>query len=443
MLSQDFWPSQDLFLDCPAARELSDGRARCAGIAVLDDDGNPRDGFSQGENAHFFFEFEVFEDLGIPSGGIQIRDSMDRVIHGKETFLFDHPDLPPAAAGRRLRFHQVIKLDLRPGQYFFNAGLAAADESSYRAYRDKAISFLQLNLRISHPCLLLNAGTFRVELDRSGQLLHHGLANLPGSSELAVLAHGQAPAPEPPSGKTDDTLPAVFHVTHWKAGSQWIANILRQCVPDLIVQPQGFNEQFRIWPIAPGKVYPTVYVTREEFESARLPAQWRRFVVIRDLRDTLVSAYFSFKISHPILDPEIAWLRGELNRLEFEEGLIFLMKEWLHDCAEIQISWIESGEPVIDYNDLLENDVEILEKILLDQCLLPLPRERFREIVKANRFEKLTQGRPRGKENTAVHERKGIAGDWQNYFTDRIKKIFKARFGGVLVASGHEKDLSW
>ena len=45
----------------------------------------------------------------------------------------------------------------------------------------------------------------------------------------------------------------------------------------------------------------------------------------------------------------------------------------------------------------------------------------FAEAVCSCRFENLSEGRKRGEENIAAHTRKGIAGDWQNYFTPKIK----------------------
>src|SRR5262245_49094046 len=93
----------------------------------------------------------------------------------------------------------------------------------------------------------------------------------------------------------------IFHVTHHKAGSQWINRILHALAYDRIVQPEVESTQFLTKPIIQGSVYPTVYVTREQFESVKLPRHWKRFVVIRDLRDTLVSAYFSFKHSHALV----------------------------------------------------------------------------------------------------------------------------------------------
>lgn len=239
-------------------------------------------------------------------------------------------------------------------------------------------------------------------------------------------------------------MPTILHVTHWKAGSQWIHRILRDCMPDRIVPPEVGNRQFLESPLHPGKVYPTLYVTKEEFDQVAMGGDWRRFVIIRDLRDTLVSAYFSIKISHPVLpETPIARNRSRLRECSMDKGLMYLMDEWLPDCARIQISWLEAGEPVIHYEELLDNDLEILGRVLLGECLSPVSPERLREVVLANRFDQLTGGRRRGQENITAHERKGLAGDWRTYFSIPVKQAFKARYGDLLVASGHESDLAW
>lgn len=239
-------------------------------------------------------------------------------------------------------------------------------------------------------------------------------------------------------------IPTIFHITHWKSGSQWIHRILLDCVPaEQIVRPEVGEGQFLQRPLLPGKIYPTVYVTREQFESVILPEQWRRFIIIRDLRDTLVSAYFSIKFSHPTVDPKLTIWRNVLHQLSEEDGFIYLMDEWLVDSVRIQQSWLQSGEKVYRYEDLLENDLGILSEILLDHCCLPMSRAEFSEIVKRNRFENLTGGRPRGIENIMAHERKGVAGDWSNHFSSRVKSAFKDRYNDLLLSTGYVQTDNW
>jgi Sulfotransferase domain len=236
--------------------------------------------------------------------------------------------------------------------------------------------------------------------------------------------------------------PTIFHVTHPKAGSQWIHRILLDCAPDRVVSPRIDRTQIFEEPIRPGAIYAALYMTREEFDGLRLPPGSQRLIVIRDLRDTLVSLYFSVKFSH-LSTPVIDEGRARLQSLDVEGGLVFLIDEWFGIVADIQASWLDPEEPPIRYEDLLLQDIEILERVLLDEFGLGVPRERFREAVLANRFERLTGGRPRGSEDPAAHERKGVVGDWRNHFTDRVKASFKARYGELLIATGYERDLAW
>jgi|GEM_PF-1916464 len=267
-----------------------------------------------------------------------------------------------------------------------------------------------------------------------------------GRSVREVIVVESALTEAPPltvQDNAEEAMPTIFHITHWKAGSMWIADILRQCAPNRIVTPQWGAIQFVHWPVQAGKVYPALYLTKQQFDSVRLPGTWRRFVVIRDLRDTLVSAYMSYKFSHPDTHYWLARTRPLLHSLSLDDGLIYLMDEWLLNCADRQLSWLEAGERLIRYEDLLEHDLEILERVLIDECQLPVSRERLRQVILASRFERLAKGRQRGQEDVTVHQRKAIAGDWQNHFSDKVKRAFKARYGGLLTATGYEQDLSW
>lgn len=238
-----------------------------------------------------------------------------------------------------------------------------------------------------------------------------------------------------------ESIPTIFHVTHWKAGSQWIRKILTACAPELIVEPKLYERQFLQEPILAGRIYPTVYVTREQFYSVRLPQQWRRFIVIRDLRDTLVSAYFSIRFSHPLNEKVEEW-RNILASMTLEEGMCYLMNEWLPSSAAIQRSWLKE-ESVFRYEDLLENDLEMLSDILLNKCGLPVSKETLEEAIIANRFSRLTHGRERGEEDIFAHERKGMPGDWRNYFDNKIKEQFKSKYGQLLIEAGYERNFNW
>jgi hypothetical protein len=58
-------------------------------------------------------------------------------------------------------------------------------------------------------------------------------------------------------------------------------------------------------------------------------------------------------------------------------------------------------------------------------------------------FEKWSEGRERGEEDSSAFYRKGIAGDWKNVFTERDREIFKEAAGELLIRLGYERDGDW
>ncbi|MCE9567925.1 MAG: hypothetical protein K8U57_38485 [Planctomycetes bacterium] len=241
---------------------------------------------------------------------------------------------------------------------------------------------------------------------------------------------------------TTKNHPTIFHITHHKAGSQWINRLLHALVPDRVVDPEVFNKHYLNKPIIPGKVYPTLYLTREQFESVERPENSRHFVMIRDLRDTLVSLYFSRRNSHEIMHQGMRDQRRILSDVSPEEGLLYLAESELGRVAQVQWSWLAAGDDLIKYEDMLEHDEEILADVLLRRCRIGVDPWHFRETVLAHRFETFA-GRQRGVEDVNAHERKGIAGDWRNHFTGRVIDDFKKRYGSLLIATGYEKNFGW
>lgn len=196
-------------------------------------------------------------------------------------------------------------------------------------------------------------------------------------------------------------------------------------------------------PLIPGHVYPALYLPKFLFDNVEGGENCRRFVVIRDLRDTLISGYFSFLHSHATGWDFIRTWRSTLQDMSVEQGLIYLFHGFTEHCAAVQETWIDSADPVIRYEHLLLNDVEILQEVLIDHCGLPVTPDVLRSKVVESRFENLTGGRKLGEEDRFAHLRKGTPGDWRNHFTPRVTEMFKERFGEVLIRTGYEKDNDW
>lgn len=244
---------------------------------------------------------------------------------------------------------------------------------------------------------------------------------------------------------SDSSQPTVFHITHWKAGSQWVRAILKDAVPRryirVIEDMSNLRTDFR-----PGWVYSPVYLPTWGFDEY-IPAStpMRRFVVIRDLRDTLVSWYFSVKHSHPLVEKNttdfLAPYRNRLNAASLEDGLIVVLEERMEPIAQIQQSWMKTGDLVLRYEEMLADDQEAFRRIF-EHCGIDVDPEVLEAAVNAHSFEART-GRKRGEEDLSAHHRKGIAGDWQNRFTPKVVEAFKERFGQLLIETGYEQSMDW
>ncbi|MGH3145553.1 MAG: sulfotransferase [Rubrobacter sp.] len=96
----------------------------------------------------------------------------------------------------------------------------------------------------------------------------------------------------------------------------------------------------------------------------------------------------------------------------------------------------------VRYEDLLEHPETEAER-LLEFLGADAGEEAVRECVRAASFENWTDGRERGQEDPSSFFRKGVAGDWENVFTEQDKRIFKEEAGDLLLKLGYEKDSDW
>jgi hypothetical protein len=181
--------------------------------------------------------------------------------------------------------------------------------------------------------------------------------------------------------------------------------------------------------------------------------------IIRDGRDRTVSSVHrgwrraSQGYLHRLSPEELARgkaLRGDSRGLA-ETGVF--TEEWLRQAAR---NWsllvgraVEDGPALLGpnytevrYEDLLERPDEEVRRLL---SFLGVDTEGrlVEHCVSSASFEKLTRGRERGQEDPSSFYRKGVAGDWKNYFTEEDRRIFKEEAGELLIRLGYEEDLDW
>ena len=235
--------------------------------------------------------------------------------------------------------------------------------------------------------------------------------------------------------------PSFCHITHAKAGSTWIDAILRSLFGGKVA-PRIGGDLSRVLN-HPGKIYSAAFLTHEETLACSPLASLPRFLVIRDLRDTLVSRYFSVLVSHPLdLNGAIARQRSQLNSISKEAGLDLLLKDGLLRSVQIQRSWAAAGEKLWHYEDLITNDLERFTEILSPLVGTTFSEKKLQCAVETNRFEQVF-ARKLGEQDVNSHGRTGAPGDWKNHFTRKLADRFVQLYGDTLVATGYEANHDW
>lgn len=181
-------------------------------------------------------------------------------------------------------------------------------------------------------------------------------------------------------------------------------------------------------------------------------------LVVRDGRDVLISqAFHSLRVRdvgffRPAFrgfaerytaefraDPES--FRGTTRGFLAEDQWVRLQaRDWarmVRQDNESRIALAAAGTPVhmIRYEDL-HRDFEprrraMYEFLGLDPSLAEPPSEETRTLPGFRT------------ENVTSDNRKGIVGDWKNYFDERLRRLFKEEAGEALIELGYEKDLDW
>jgi len=180
------WPDAADYLPLDDASTQGTNQARCTAVALCDDAGRATDVFQMGDEAVFYYEFEVDAPLDVPIGGVSLVNERNLIVHGRNTVQHALPVSEPVAEGSRLRFRQRMRLDVAPGRYTFVLGLATMTADDYA--QASHMSHTSLHERTTRVLSIANVASFSVTLRRDGlELPFHGLCNLGGDAELAVI----------------------------------------------------------------------------------------------------------------------------------------------------------------------------------------------------------------------------------------------------------------
>lgn len=182
------WPDDETVLNTSDATIIGEKEtARCTSIILCNEQGRACQSFQVGENAYFFYEFELLQDIEVPIGGVDITNAINILVHGKNSLHYQLEAPPVVRKGSRIRFRQVIELNITPGEYTFTVGLATKNIADYSRIRE--LHHNQLHQK-GRTILRVRGGRILVRERIDGQgltLPFHGYVDLKGNCALSIL----------------------------------------------------------------------------------------------------------------------------------------------------------------------------------------------------------------------------------------------------------------
>lgn len=219
-------------------------------------------------------------------------------------------------------------------------------------------------------------------------------------------------------------------VEYPKCGGTWMARMLRSYLR--VDRKHGLSALVRKHSVI-------------QTHQLRNRSYYRNVAVIRDPRDVWVSFYFHERY----LEGASALYRFSDERTH-AENLLRYMRQKLA-APEKSTPWFSYGDFLkswkgapdvcwLRYEGLQANAVCELRRTVEFLGLVP-EDGRLAAAVEENRFDVIT-GRRKGEEDVTSHKRKGIVGDWRNYFTREMGRLVHER-QPFLYDLGYERDASW
>lgn len=280
-----------------------------------------------------------------------------------------------------------------------------------------------------------------------------------------------------------------------KSASSWSRAILREASHALglkvltVIAPEQWAEQGSLGGLVREQRPDLLYLTNARQEDYDTLPPRRTLNIIRDPRDIVVSGYFSHRNTHAVEALGVTWHEliehrqrlleldvadGILEEIEFSGYFLDHMVTWNYSQPEVlelrmedqladQVgSWIRIFEHfglLVPHKTVAEwihlaavrwnlapwrgnpAPLRLARKVLPRLPLRTLPHAYIPTVLDRFTFTSLSgsQRRP-GEVDEMNHYRKGIPGDWRNYFTARHMKAFRERYGDLAERLGYPPD---
>lgn len=175
----------------------------------------------------------------------------------------------------------------------------------------------------------------------------------------------------------------------------------------------------------------------------------RTIYIMRDPRDVVVSYYWHVLRKGGAGQRDVeSTMRVTMTQENIQQNLPAMIeylqlgrcgaKAYSHHIAHA----LANNYIIIKYEDLLNDCFNTLSEALSRLSGVTVNEDRLRETVSRHTFEAET-GRPQGVAAPDNYIRKGISGDWKNYFTDEAIRVLDKYCGETMVKLGYESDRTW
>ena len=218
----------------------------------------------------------------------------------------------------------------------------------------------------------------------------------------------------------------------------WWTYHLDEKIPDIMKQLASVKR---------GQIVTAHLPWSEELDSALKEREFKRYLIVRDLRDVVVSGsyYVTRKDDHDLYSYFNSLPSSEERISAYIEGVDGALlpsgvsAQSIGDFVSGYLPWWSDEDClIVKFEDLIgpagggseDRQREAIASVL--RHLSIKVDDGQLDFIAEHAFSR-----------NARTFRKGLIGDWKNHFTEEHKAAFKACAGQYLVQMGYEKDLDW
>lgn len=246
-----------------------------------------------------------------------------------------------------------------------------------------------------------------------------------------------------------ESFPFYYVSEYPKSGGTWLARMLGDYFelpfpPDNALLPLGFS---------------CIIKNHWKYD----PRLRRVFYLYRDGRDVMVSFYFHFIwAARHTQRPEKMRVKRVYEKLfgkDYDPGEIarhlprFIEHEFAHPGRGTRLNWRDHIEGwyrrersgvayYLSYEELRRDCSDTLSRAIESLTGEAVDPWRLETTIEKMSMKRQT-GRDPGEADATQFIRKGVVGDWRNYFSREAAEIFNALAGDTLVRLGYETDKGW